>query len=186
MLNSCALGAVIYVMQNSGGILPLSTAICSPARVRTIIFLIGNISRPMTPAHRLSSSPDSSPNLAYCKDGVHHGGAAKQVDKRYERLAVSLVRFGLQCRFTVILHGTFISMFKTCETDPPRRLGCRSSHWFSSPSGIRAYCLSGVGSLSWEQLRRYCLKTDPDISQQERSSNTQQTNRMTAWSLHIR
>lgn len=69
--------------------------------IKTIIFLI-----PWRLPHTIS---DSSPPRACCKDGVHHGGAAQQVDQRHERLAVSLVCSGLQCRPAVVLHGTFIS-----------------------------------------------------------------------------
>ncbi len=43
----------------------------------TIFLGSSSILLPLTPAHTLS---DSSPVVAYCKDGVHHGGAAKQVD----------------------------------------------------------------------------------------------------------
>lgn len=47
--------------------------------------------------------------LRFGKDGVHHGGAAEQVDQRYEGMAVSLVCPGLQRRLTVILYGKSFS-----------------------------------------------------------------------------
>ncbi|KAJ1170148.1 hypothetical protein NDU88_002029 [Pleurodeles waltl] len=37
--------------------------------------------------------------------GVYHGRSAKQMDERYERLAVPLVRAGLQRGSIVLLHG---------------------------------------------------------------------------------
>lgn len=57
----------------------------------------------VTPGYSIS---DSALTVASRKDGVHHGGTAKQVDERHERVAISLVCVGLQCRLALLLHGT--------------------------------------------------------------------------------
>lgn len=51
----------------------------------------------------------SAPSSVRCQDGVHHGGAAQQVDERHEGLAVPLVRPGLQRWPALLLHGRLAS-----------------------------------------------------------------------------
>lgn len=99
------------------------------------------------------------PASVSCKNGVHHGGAAEQVDQRHEGLAVPLVRPGLQRRLALILHGRFVSSVRA-----RRCPGCGSRRWLPTkgPLFVR----------SWSLFWHTSLHTDSSVGQSRRSSQT--------------